>query len=182
MRSISTVPIALIALLLSACQSGAFGRIDKRADRLADSIREKLGPDRLIQRWGQRLDHAAHIAPRALIADDPRQLAPSVERAVVATADELATGPSQMAGSTMAILDDTVQRIDDLRDPPETWSILGPGRSVRRVRHVAEDWPRLLLLDKRVLPHPDDHRYRTDPGDNRPEAGWLERILERLGI
>lgn len=178
-----SLPIFLIALLLlSACQAGALRRIERRADRLADSVREKLGPGRLAQRWGQRLDHAARIAPEVLVDDDPRQLARSARRAVSAAAGEVAGAPGRMADSSVAILDDTIRRLDHFSDPPATWRLLGPDRAARRLRHVAEDWPRLLLLDKPVLPHPDDRRYRTDPYDDRPEAGWLERILERLGI
>lgn len=59
-------------------------------------------------------------------------------------------------------------------------SVFDPGRSAAKLASAVRRLPATLQLDRRPLGEPDDLQHRTDLGDDRPEAGWLGRILRRI--
>jgi|KBSSwiStaDraftv2_1062776.scaffolds.fasta_scaffold738801_1 hypothetical protein len=99
------------------------------------------------------------------------------------TAKAMLGEPPQRIGaavaSTRKLTSHEIVRLGDLRRSPG-WSALDPRPDLV---DLADDTHRLgqyLHVDQRALGEPDDREHRVDPADDRPEAGWLPRILRRI--
>jgi len=99
------------------------------------------------------------------------------------TAKAMLGEPPQRIGaavaSTRRLVGHEVVRLGDLRRS-EGWSALDPRWDLVDLAADTHRLPEFLHLEQRALGEPDDREHRTDPADDRPEAGWLPRILRRI--
>ncbi|MGE3173585.1 MAG: hypothetical protein AB7O97_13255 [Planctomycetota bacterium] len=173
-------PTALTAIaLLSCCWSCAntptmqphrpLGAAPKSAARL---LGQWFGPSTLARDTGRAAARARQMLGSEMnlgtMGARARQLVAAVPGRLVTARRDLGT----LAGAEH-------RRLMTLRHSP-AWAALDPVADVPDLRQAGERLPALLQLDRRALGESDDIRHRTDPDDDHPEAGWLDRILRRV--
>lgn len=168
MRAHSILP-GLLLLVHTACTNQAPTRRSSPLDGLARIAAIETSP-RAVQR---RLTGLGKVRDR--IADDIPDFAPA--RAVNAFAGEAARASRPL---------DRGQRLfaRELARAPTLPTALLPSSSTLG-QHLADGLGRvgeLLLPARPMLPDRADRRHRTDPADDRPEAGWWQRLRRRLRL
>lgn len=83
----------------------------------------------------------------------------------------------QETSATMA--NNEIRRIKSLPSSP-LFHQLSPEHMGQQLQQCYRTLPKVLGLDRRPLPEPDDLERRTDPDQNQPEASFLARVLRRV--
>lgn len=88
-------------------------------------------------------------------------------------------GPQRVVAGARRLTASEADRLGQLTSSPVLEHV-SPEAMTARLRDGIDTVPRVLDLGRRPLGEPSDIEHRTDPGDLRPEVGWLHRILRRI--
>ncbi|MBL8730703.1 MAG: hypothetical protein JNM25_19955 [Planctomycetes bacterium] len=171
----ASAPIACTVLLLSACWSPP--ELGRPRTPL-QTLQRPLAPDLTTAAFAARTRGLA-AALAGLLAEPARvrNAAPVGERLIGGELRRAGELPARAAG----LLHGEADRAAVL--PHDAGGLL---RQVAepagdRDHHLAAT-ARLLGVDRRPLGEIDDQRHRTDPDDDRPEAGLWRRLVRRLRL
>ncbi len=168
---------ALLALPLCGCRTTETDTLAAEVGRpftaAAGLLGREFAPDRLARRFGQATERTASML------DDPAEAGDSART----TLARIARQAEGRIPTLRARLGDFGARVlDRVRPPRAGWleAECSPARMGDALRTAGERTARLLAFDQRALGEQRDLPHRTDPDDDGPEPGWLERIFRRI--
>jgi hypothetical protein len=114
-----------------------------------------------------------------LLLGDPAR-ATRLPRTLAAAGKALAGDAAAMVPAGERVVQAELGRVRamHLPDVPD----LDAAAASRRLADALAELPLVLDLEGRPLGEIDDLAHRTDPNDDRAEAGWLARLGRRLGL
>lgn len=168
-------PAVVAALLLIGCATEP----ELGAPRtFAQSVQRPLQPDFITPAFAARTQRLAATARR--LWDEPERAA-RLPDTIARIADGEPGRAADVPATAADVATDEAWRLGVLRDDagPVAGRLLG-ARGDRPHRRAAA--AHLLGVARPPLGEIDDHRHRTDPDDDRPEATLLERVVRRLRL
>lgn len=163
-------------MTLAACGSASADRAAAELGAPVQSARDLLAGELDPQHVGRRLGNIGQRL-RGLLGE-PQRTAVALRNAASALPDE-ALRATHARDLALGWLGDTVTHLP--RGVPE-WLAdeVSPASFGTAARSAVDRAAALLVPGHRPLGEHDDLQHRTDPGDDRPEAPWLDRILRRI--
>jgi len=109
---------------------------------------------------GAESQRAGELPTASTVLAEELQRAAEARKAAATTAAQIARKPRPVP--------------KDLRTEPAQWAA--------GIVDVLAALPAALRLEQRAMSEANDHRHRTDPSDDRPEATLVQRLIRRLRL